>query len=134
MIAETVHHRLDFFGAALALLNDRDIHLFRVAVFEINLLQQLIERPSFVFCPSRHLGQNAAGRYGILVTHKVLTEESVTFFSTANILFLAFVSAHHLGNPLETGINIVHLDAPALRDGANRLGRNNRFDNVFPAA
>lgn len=133
IVAEARHHGLDLFGATLALLHHGDVDLLRVSVFAIDLLEQLVERQAAILGPSRDLSQHAAGGDGVLVAHKVLAEEAVALLAAADVLLLALVAAHDVSDPLEARVDVVHLHAVALGDGADRLRGDDRLDDVLLA-
>ena len=133
VFAEMLHHRLDFFGAALAFLHDRDAFFFRESVFHVDLLQELVDGHAIVFSPSGDFSKHGTGRYGVFVAHEVFAQETVALFASADEVQLAFVLLHDGGNPLKSGVDIVEPDGIALGDRADGLGRHDGLDDVFLA-
>ena len=128
-----LHHRLDFLGAALALLYDRDTFFFRETIFDVNLLEQLEYRDALVFCPSCDFSQDSAGRNGVFVANEVFAQEAVAFLAAADVALLALVFAHDVGNPFEARVHVVDFHTVLFGDGAERFRRNDCLHDVFLA-
>ena len=126
-----LHHCLDLLGAALAFLNDRNTFLFREAILYVNLLEQLEETQVLVFCPSGDFSQHDASRYGVFITNEVLAQEAVALLATTDVVLLALVLAHNVGDPFEACVNVVDLNTITLCDSLDCLGCYDCLDYIF---
>jgi len=93
----------------------------------------LVKRLALVFGPGRDFGHEGAGRYGILVAYEVFGQEAVAFFTTTDVIHLAFQFAHHGGYPLEAGVAIEAGYPVGIGDGFDEFGGDNGLDHVFVA-
>ena len=125
------HHGFDLFSAALSFLYDRDTFFFGETILYIDVLQQLVHRDALIFSPGSNLGQNGASGNGIFVANEIFAQETVAFFAAADIVLLAFVLLHDIGNPFETGVNVIHFDTVLFCDRTDQFGRDDCLHDVF---
>ena len=70
-------------------------------------------------------------RNRIFVTNKVFAQETVAFFATADIVLLAFVLFHHVSNPFEASVNVIHFNTVLFSDSADGFSSNDSFYDIF---
>ena len=96
-------------------------------------MEELPQGHALVGGPGGALGDGAAGDLRALVAHEGAEVEAVGLFAAADERGLAFLLLLDFGNVLETGEDVVALDAEVLADGGQQFTGDDRLDAVLLA-
>ena len=128
------HHLLYLPGSGYALADHGDETFLAVAVFLVDLLEQLVHGQSLVGGPCGALCDHHGADLGVLVAHELPDVEAVALLASADELARGLVPLDDFRYILESCQNIVYGYAETLADVRYELGRDYGLDHILALA
>ena len=107
---EVLHHFLDFVSTALTRLSYVYSYFLREAVFYVDFHQYIIQCLALILSPCADFSQQSTCRNSIFIANEVFSQEAVAFFTTTDVLLLAFAQTDFTSDPLEASVAVTHFD------------------------